>query len=84
MKHSPKQLFAILEWAKMAGALQIKVGDVEVLFPPTGPDAATRPKLTQTELEFEEVRRTGNPLDDPDMYASEFNAWSAVKPLPKP
>lgn len=74
------EIIEVLEWCRDQGAVHIKVGDVEVAFPL--PVAAFAPQMVQAPAEQPgALPPPRHPLDDPDMYASEFDRWSRHKPV---
>lgn len=81
----------IIKWARKHGALLIKVGDIELTFPPdidyreatASPVASPVSNSKESNAAAaEEFIRTNSALDDPDYYASEQERWLTSKPLP--
>ena len=70
---------AVLQWAKANGALSVKVGDVEVLFP--SPDMLAQAAPTTT-VEYSSGDR-GSIFEDPDYRGSDMaeDVWATRRPM---
>lgn len=71
----------IIKWARKRGACLIKVGDIELTFPPdVRPVLTSIPRpiatISSEAAKAEEFIRNPTALDDPDYYAQEQDAWA--------
>lgn len=78
-----------ISWARKQGACLIKVGDIELTFPPNHapnplvPVMRPTPSISTDAAMAEDFIRNPSAIDDPDYLAQEQDRWASFEPPPK-